>query len=224
MATRKTTFATIARNIRRQADTRLAQLESMAASAKNEFVRQGIQQRINLIQEAKEGTYINNASGKRIAGRTEADRRASLQKLASQLASTRYATAKGRRNLASTEMQLNLASVKEESSLFTEAEARIVYAATTNAWAREGISTSERNEAMLEYYGYESFSELVADILAINVKAVEKSKRRPKERLTEEQKEALGEGDVKEAQGSPDYLRDVIPMPEPSGLAELSKA
>lgn len=221
---KKPTFASVARNIRRQADTRIAQLEKRAATAKNELVRKGIEQRIKLIQEAKEGTYIRDASGKRIAGRTEGDRRESLQKLASNLASTRYASARGAKNLASTQMQLNLASVNEPSSLYTKAEKDIFYSATQRAWNREGVPTSKRNEAILEYYGYEKLSDLVADILAINWRSVEKSKKKPKEQLTEEQKELMEENDVKEAQGSPDYLKDVIPMPEPSGLAELAKA
>ena len=224
MPKRKVTFASVARNVRRQAERRISQLERMAESARNDYVRQGIAQRIERIKEAAEGTYINNASGRRIAGRTEADRRESLQHLASELSSTRYASNRGRRNLASTQMQINLASTGQASSMYSEAEVKIFYRATQRAWQREGVSTRDRNEAILEYYGYESLSQAISDVLALNWKAVESSKVKVQEIMTKEQQEMAEEMDIKEAATYPQYLRDVISMPEPSGLAELSKA
>ena len=223
MARRKT-FATIARNIRRQADRRIAQLEKIAAGAKNQFVAQGAKQRIARIEQAKQGTYINNAEGKRIANRSNEERTESLQALSRELVSTRYASVRGRRNLKSTETQLN-AATSDASSVYTKAEVKIFYKATQAAWQRPGVKLQDRNAAILEYYGYENLSELVSDVLTMNSNAVEASKHDYTENLTPEQREAMeGESDVKEAQSSPDYLREVVSMPEPSGLNELPKA
>ena len=82
-----------------------------------------------------------------------------------------------------------------------------------------------RNQAILEYYGYESLSELVSDVLAMNQRALEASKLSYEEALTKEQQETADEEtDIREAKQYPQYLREVISMPEPSGLNELPKA
>lgn len=125
--------------------------------------------------------------------------------------------------MSSTQMQLNAASV-EGVSEFTQAEVKIFFKATQRAWQRPGVSVKERLPAILEYYGYENLSELVSDILTLNQEAVRNSEIFYEEKGTKEQESFQTEQDVKEAQVSPDYLKDVIPMPESSGLEELEKA
>lgn len=221
---RKQTFANIARNIRRQADRRIAQLNKIAQNAKNKFVAQGANQRIAQIEQAKRETYYRRTEDGVTRQTTEEERRAGLQKLAQGLSSTRYASVRGRRNLSSTEAQLNAATA-DAPSVYTKAETKIFYKATQKAWQRPGVSVKERNQAILEYYGYENLSELVSDILTMNSKAVEASQLFYSEELTPEQREAADEEqDIKEAAQYPMYLRDVIPMAEPSGLSELEKA
>lgn len=224
MPSLRKTFAAIARDIRRQADRRVAQLEKIATTSNNKYVAQGARQRIANIEQAKKGTYINDAQGKRIVNRSNEERTEALQALARELVSTRYASVRGRRNLKSTETQLNAATA-DASSVYTKAEVKIFYKATQAAWQRPGVKLQDRNAAILEYYGYENLSELVSDVLTMNANAVEASKHYYTENLTPEQREAMeGESDVKEAQSSPDYLREVVSMPEPSGLNELPKA
>jgi hypothetical protein len=219
---KKKTFADVARTVRRQADTKIKQLERIKDNAKNEYVREGAERRIERIRQFASGTYYKDSSGKTIEGRSDEYRRRSLQALARELSSTRYASARGQRNLKSTQVQLNLASAGQESSMYTEAEAKIFYRATQRAWQREGIKPSERNKAILEYYGYENLSDLVSDVLTMNWKAVEASKKRVNyEDETEEQREARDENDVREAQSSPTYLTEVVSFTEPSGLEEL---
>ena len=220
----KKTFAYYARNARRAAERTINNLERLARTTKNKFAAQGARKKIEEIEQLKERTYINNAEGKRIVGRSNEERSEALDALKEAVQSSRFASARGRRNLASTQKQLNLASV-DLPSIYTKAEVKIFYRATQNAWQREGVDFHYRNEAILEYYGYESLSELVSDVLAMNQRALEASKLSYEEALTKEQKEAADEEtDIREAKQYPQYLREVISMPEPSGLNELPKA
>ena len=220
----KKTFSYIARNVRRAADRAITNLERLARTTKNEYAAQGARQKIETIKDLKKRTYINDAEGKRIVGRSNEERTEALQALAAQTVSSKFASARGRRNLESTQRQLNLASV-DLPSVYTKAEVKIFYRATQNAWQREGVDFHYRNEAILEYYGYESLSEAVSDVLAMNQKALESSKKTYEEPLTKEQRESADEEtDIREAKQYPQYLREVISMPEPSGLNELPKA
>lgn len=224
MALPKRIRTNVARNIRRQLDTRIAQFRRAMDSTKSDILTQGYKQRIASLEEAKKGTYVTaqNEAGKRVQ-RSDEQITEGIQAASRELMSTRFASNRGRRNMASTQAQLNAASVNAES-MYTKEEVRVFYRATQKAWQREGVSLKDRNVAILEYYGYENLSELVSDILALNRHALEKAKLTPQEDLTPEQKEALEQGDVKEAQQSPEYLMDVIEMPDPSGLAEIEKA
>lgn len=220
----KKTFSYLARNARRAADRAITNLERLARTTKNKYAAQGARQKIENIKAIKQRTYINNAEGKRIVGRSNEERTEALEALKEITKSSKFASARGRRNLASTQKQLNLASVGLPS-IYTKAEVKIFYRATQNAWQREGVDFHYRNQAILEYYGYESLSELVSDVLVMNQRALEASKLSYEEALTKEQQETADEEtDIREAKQYPQYLREVISMPEPSGLNELPKA
>lgn len=209
------------RNIRRRVDTRIRQLQKIAEESQSTIAKRGAEQRIERLEKAKSKTYVKNAEGERIVPQL---RERAFTALENELDSTRYASVQGTRNLKITANQLNLATVSDSSSYYTEAEVHIFYRATQNAWQREGVSIENRNEAILEYYGYERLSELVADVLAANWRAVEKSKQSQKKKQSQEQEEMADEIDVKEAQESPDYMKDVIMIDDPSGLEEPEKA
>ena len=211
MARKTNVFAQVARNIRRQADRKIAQLDRIIDNAKDEYMKRGAELRKGAIEKFKAGTYFK--------GTTEESRRESLQKLAGQLKSTQHVSTRGRRNLASTQTQLNAASVGAAST-YTQEQVRIFYRATQSAWQRPGVSLKDRNQAILEYYGYENLSELVSDVLVMNVSAEEAARkyRERMEKLTKEQQEYVTASDVREAQSSPTYLQEVVSMPEPSGL------
>lgn len=209
------------RNLRRRVDTRIKQLQKIAEQSQSTIAKRGAEQRIERLEKAKSNTYVRNSEGERIVPQL---RERAFTALENELDSTRYASAQGTRNLKTTANQLNLATVADASSYYTEAEVHIFYRATQNAWQREGVSIENRNEAILEYYGYERLSELVADVLAANWRAVEKSKESKKKKQSQEQEEMADELDVKEAQESPDYMKDVIMIDDPSGLEEPEKA
>lgn len=225
MAISKQVRANVARNLRRQIDRRIKQAQAAAQSAKNDFLAQAYNRKIEKLENAKQNTYLTSKSmdGKRVL-KSDKDVRKGLQQASQELMTSQYLTEKGRRNLASTQSQLNAASAGAAST-FTKAEAKIFFRATQNAWQRPGVSVKERIPAILEYYGYENLSELVADVLTLNQKAVETSKLTYTEELTPEQRAAADEeSDIKEAQQSPQYLTEVIEFPDPSGLTELRKA
>ena len=222
MALPKRIRTNVARNIRRQLDTKIRQARHAMDTAKSQIIEQGYRKRIAELEEAKKATYVTRVSdaGKRIQ-RSDAEITQGIQAASRKIMENRFMSKRGQQNLRSTQMQLNAASVNAES-MYTKAEVQVFYRATQKAWQREGVSIKERNMAILEYYGYENLAELVSDVLAINKEALDKTKRTPQdEGLTPEQKEALEKGDVQEAQQSPD---DVIEMPDPSGLTEIEKA
>lgn len=225
MAIPKRIRTNVARNIRRQLERRIARTEKIKDNAKSVFLKQSYEKKIERLQEAKKATYATykTDAGKRAIKSDEQITRG-LQAASQELSRSRYLTERGLRNMASTQMQLNAASVGAESTM-TQAEAKIFFKATQKAWQREGVSVKDRIPAIMEYYGYENLSELVSDILTLNQEAVRRSELTYKEKLTKEQEESLDEEqDVKEAQQSPTYLADVISMPEPSGLEELDKS
>lgn len=225
MAIPKQVRSNVARNIRRQIDRRIARTEKILSNAKGTVLEQSYKKKIARLEEAKKATYATSRTdeGKRVI-KSDQEITRGLQAASKELSRSRYLTERGARNMTSTQMQLNAASVGAASQ-YTQAEAKIFFKATQKAWQREGVSIKERVPAIMEYYGYENLSELVSDILTLNQEAVRRSELTYKEELTPEQEEALaGEQDEREAQQSPTYLMDVIAMPEPSGLDELEKA
>lgn len=218
MARKKNTFAQVARNIRRQADRKIARLKQMESEAKDTYLKHGARLRREALEEAKKGTYYRYTENGVSVKTTEESRREALQKSAQLLKSLQHVSAAGRRNLASTQTQLNAASVGA-ASMYTQEQVRIFYRATQAAWQRPGVKLQDRNQAILEYYGYENLSQLVSDVLTMNVAAEEAARKtKAMEKLTAEQEEYVTESDVREAQSSPTYLQEVVSMPEPSGL------
>lgn len=226
MAIDKRVRTNVARNLRRQLERRIARTERIKEQySEGSALRTSYEKKIERLQEAKNNTYTISRTdeGKRVV-KSDREITKGLQEASKELVRSRYLTERGLRNMASTQMQLNAASV-ENVSEFTQAEVKIFFKATQRAWQREGVSVKDRIPAILEYYGYENLSELVSDILTLNQEAVRNSEIFYEEELTKEQKESLAnEQDVKEAQQSPTYLADVIPMAEASGLEELEKA
>ena len=213
----------VARNLRRQIDTKIRQAQKAIDTAKSAFLKKSYERKISRLEEAKKMTYITtrNDDGKRVT-RSETDIRQGMQTAARELSQSRYLSERGRRSLAATETQLNAAS-SDRTSVYTKADIKIFDRATQKAWDREGVSIQERNQAILAYYGYENLADLVADVLALNQKAVDKANQMYAKRQTEEQDEFADENDVREAAQYPMYLRDVISMAEPSGLSEIEK-
>ena len=214
----------VARNLRRQIDSRILRAQQIKSAAKSEFIEQSYEKKIARLEDAKKATYIvtQNDEGKRIT-RSDAEITKGIQKAAEELMHSRYITQRGHRNLASTQAQLNAASTNAVSE-YTKSEVRIFYRATQKAWQRKGVDVRSRNQAILEYYGYENLSELVSDVLTLNQEAVDRAKKLEMEKLTKEQSDSTSDNDVKEAQQSPTYLQDVIEMPDSSGLEELEKS
>lgn len=214
----------VARNLRRQIDTKMKQAERAFNATESAFLRESYSKKIARLRDAKQMTYVTarNDDGKRVT-RSETDIRKGMQKAAEELSQSRYLSERGRKSLASTSSQLNAATVGAAST-YTKAEAKIFYRATQRAWDREGVKITERNQAILAYYGYENLADLVADVLALNQKAVDKAQEMyTKRKQTEEQDDYADENDVREAAQYPMYLRDVISMAEPSGLSEIEK-
>lgn len=225
MAINKRVRSNVARNIRRQIDRRIARTERIKAQyEEGSALYTSYEKKISQLQEAKNNTYATSRTeeGKRII-KSDQEITIGLQEASKELVRSRYLTERGLRNMTSTQMQLNAGSV-ESVSEYTQAEVKIFFRATQRAWDREGVSVKERIPAIMEFYGYENLSELVSDILTLNQEAVRKSEKFYKEKGTKEQEDFQTEQDVKEAQQSPTYLADVIPMAEPSGLRELEKA
>lgn len=224
MALSKKIRTNVARNLRRQIDRRIARAEQIKSEARSQFIEQSYERKIAQLKESKKATYITaiNDEGKRVT-RSDAEITRGLQKASQELSQSRYITQRGHRNLASTQSQLNAASTGAVSE-YTKEEVKIFYRATQKAWQRPGVSVQDRNQAILEYYGYENLSELVSDVLTLNQQAVDKAKQLNAEDLTSEQSEATSDNDVREAQQSPTYLQDVIEMPDSSGLEELEKS
>lgn len=214
----------VGRNLRRQIDRKIAQTERIRDSINDKTLRQSYEQKLSRLSDAREKTYITelNDAGKRVT-RTDEEIRRNFQEASQEISQSRYLSQRGHRNLVSTQSQLNAASAGAVSE-YTQAEVRIFYRATQNAWQKPGVKVEDRNKAILEHYGYENLSELVSDILTLNQKAVDKSRQMSEETLTKEQSDATSDNDVKEAQQSPEYLLDVISMSDPSGLDTLEKS
>lgn len=218
-------FARVARNIRRMADRRIKRLERIIATTGDDYVRKGAEKRINELRSAAERTYINDRSGKRIADRTDAQRRDALKELSQNLRETQYiASERQMRSNEVTISELNKA-LAGAPSVYTEAEAKIVLRATQRAWQREGVKLQRRFYEAMSYYGKDNMAAFVSEILTSNTEAIRRAAQTPDMEMTPEQREAAeGEADEKESQQSPDYLGYVIAAPEPSGLFEPTKA
>ena len=209
------------KNIRRRADTRIKQLQKIVDTSKSTVAKRGAEQRIERLEKAKAKTYVKTSEGET---RVPQLRERAFSALQNELDSTRYASKQGVKSFKLTQQQMRLASVGDESSIYTEAESHIFYRATQRAWQKEGIPRDQRDEAILDYYGFESLSEAISTVLAANWRAVEKSKQSRKKKQSQEQEDMADEIDVKEAQESPDYMKDVIMIDDPSGLEEPEKA
>lgn len=223
MALSKKIRSNVARNLRRQIDTKMKQAERAFNATESAYLRESYSKKIARLRDAKQMTYITtrNDDGKRVT-RSDTDIRQGMQEAAEELSKSRYLSERGRRSLAATATQLNAAS-SGRTSVYTQAENKIFYRATQRAWDRPDVSLKERNQAILAYYGYENLADLVADVLALNQKAVDKANQMYGENQTEEQDSFVDENDIQESKRYPNYLRDVIAMAEPSGLEELEK-
>ena len=187
-----------ARNVRRQAERRIARLDKVIESetASPRMKRLAVTEKYEL-KKAMFGTKLAvNIGGKRVI-HDAAIASASLEELKKAVAevSPRF-TLEGD-SFEITQRELNRASVNAPS-VYTKKETRIIYRATQHIWQREGVSEHERNEAILNYVNNQrkqnglsplSFDKIIDIILAANEKFEGQQNVDPKERMNEEQEE-----------------------------------
>ena len=181
-----------AKNARRKAERRIAELGRQFYAATTEQSREKIQQQINDIKTAIAETRMYGANGKKIAGRTLEDRKAAIDRLEDinkeieipRYSSTRRSNDVFRRNV-------NIVSSGGETDVMTETDMRAFWRATQKAWEGKG-SRKDRFKQIQEYYGTNDL-QLIFDIVmqenADNINLI--SKVENNERLTGEEKRML---------------------------------
>lgn len=175
-------------------------------------MREKHESKIRDLKAAQEATRTRTREGRAIPDRKDkAKMDENLRKLESMnKRSVMYSRASERANKVA-QIEINKASVGDESSRFTQEEIQIFYRATQPAWQREGVLVSERNEAILEYYGRSDLGKLVEEVSELNKIALRVSKIMPEEELTEEQAERYAnEPDVTDEKPSPPTYQQAV--------------
>ena len=164
------------------------------------------------LKAAQEATRTRTREGRVIPDRKDkAKMDENLRKLESMnRRSVMYSRASERATKVA-QIEINKASVGDKSSRFTKEEIQIFYRATQPAWQREGVLVSERNEAILEYYGRSDLGKLVQEVSELNKIALRVSEIMPEEEMTEEQAERYAnEPDVLEEKPSPPTYQQAV--------------
>lgn len=156
-----------ARNERRKAQRRIKRMQGQLGEVTTQEARNRIQGRIDELQRAIENTRMySSETGKHVRDKQEVAANVELLSRLNQQRSSRVGSRKAE-NLV-TQVQLNLASVKDKASKYSEAQVHIFYRETMKYWAgvtdtgksRKG-QLGERNKAILKYGGYETLEEAV---------------------------------------------------------------
>lgn len=185
------TLGNRAKNARRQAERRIAELDRQYYAATTEQSRRQIQARINDINEAISETRMYSG-GKKIAGRTTAQREAAVARLEDINRSVelpRYSSI--RRSNDVFKRNVNLASKGEATDVMSENELRAFWRATQKAWEGKG-SVKDRYREIQQYYGTNDLQLIFDVIMEENAgKVMLLNRLKGHERLTGEEKEML---------------------------------
>lgn len=182
-----------AKNARRQAERRIAELGRQYNAATTEQSREQIQARINDINSAISETRMYSG-GKKIIGRTTAQREAAVARLEDinrgidlpTYSLVRSSNDVFRRNVT-------IASRGEATDAMTESEVRAFWRATQKAWEGKG-SVKDRYKNIQKYYGTDDLQFIFEVLTYANADKIQiLDKVRNRERLTIEEKQMLQE-------------------------------
>ena len=187
------TLGNRAKNARRAAERRIAELGRQYNASTSEQTREQIQRRINDINAAISETRLYSG-GKKIIGRTTAQREAAVARLEDinrGIDLPRYSS----QRRANDVFKRNVTMVSRGSAVegMSENELRAFWRATQKAWEGKG-SVKKRYREIQQYYGTNDL-QLIFDIISqenadkINIL----NKTRAHERLTSEEKQMLQE-------------------------------
>lgn len=148
------------RNERDKADRRLSKMIRKLETAVSNRVKNRIRSDIQALKDLVEGTRTySTETGKRI--RTSKEVAENVNKLSRMNIRLGYLVKSQKRSNQATQIEINRASVNQESA-YTKSQVQIFYRATQRAWQNKPLS--QRNEAILAYYGYNNLAELFEDI------------------------------------------------------------
>lgn len=148
------------KNERRRAKTRIKRLEKKLTQVKSQTAVARIKRDIKNIQDAVDATYTYSpTTGKKIRDVQEVSANIeNMTRVNNQYSSVVQSNRKS--NLA-TQIEINKASVGE-SAEYTEDQVHIFYRATQKAW--ENVPIERRNQAILDYYGYDNLAEAFEEV------------------------------------------------------------
>ena len=195
-------FSREARNIRKQANRRIARLEKVlndekTTSRNREWARRQI---ADIRQAQNESKLSMNIRGHRYTQTIEQAMTGlkNLKTLVSEI-EPRF-TLEGD-NFEVTQRELNRASVNLPS-IYTKNEVKIFYRATQKIWQKKDVDVHERNEAILNYYNEirmqnklapVNLNQIVDAVLKVNKEIKEQLELEPEKPMTEEQEERYSE-------------------------------
>lgn len=211
---KRDTYGYRAERERAKAETRIRGIEGVL---RNENLtapgRERFERKISELREAQFATRQRTREGRIIEGRTRLTLSAALEKLKGLNRMLDQFIGSARRANKITQSEINAASEGLESSQYTEAEVKVFYRATQKAWNRPDVDISQRNEAILEYYGYSRLSVIMDEVLQQNIAALRAAKLNPFKGMTQEQQEeyetALQSQGSDTEKGSPTYMAAV---------------
>ena len=215
-----------AKAARRAAKRRVEALEQIARTADVDM-RDDIRQQISNFQQLDAMTRMY-AGGKRIAGRTAAERLEAVEKLekAIRVAPIKREI-KSYQTLRSNAVFMNDVKVASSSGIDTmsEVEVRVFFRATQKAW--EGSAPSERYEAILKAYGVKSLDYLWQKIKKDNQDVIDlleaiQAGAKPEE-LTPEQQETLMKLKAADDEQFKRYRKDDEKSPQRGSIASSVK-
>lgn len=200
------TLGSEAKRARRMGERRLKRLDAVIADASKpnsnipERVKNWAVQMKKEIKSAIQGTRQYAKDGHRYKSKSESYIRRQIERLNEAVSRVVPRYESPRDTFASTTLQINLASSQrtEGASIYTKSEVQLFYRVTEDIWDRPGVTVSQRNELILEYYNNKraevgmppmSLSEIMSMILASNKAALEAEELNPRVPLTEEQLE-----------------------------------
>lgn len=147
------------RNERRKAQRRIDALQNQYKSAVSPTAKKRLKSQIKSLNAAVEKTYTYS-NGKKIRDSKQVSRAyANLIKKNSNLSNYVHSNAAANRAAA---IEINKASVGA-SSTYSESQVHIFYRSTMKAWQNLPAG-SDKNKAILDYYGYASLDEAFNDV------------------------------------------------------------
>ena len=211
---KRNTYGYRAELARKKAKTTIAAYQRVA---RNESLpkqtRDFAKYQIQTIRSLQAATRQRTKSGKPIPNRSQGFLDAAMKDLNEANAQGEYYKGSSGKVNIFTQHEIAKGSVGQ-SGEFTKAEVQIFYRATRAAWDRKGIDYEERNQAILEYYGFKNLREAIRTVLGDNPDAIKASEMETykTEKMTPEQAERYAnETDEGDEEPSPSYLSIVRP-------------